>query len=948
MATQTVFAARCGATVRRSWRKALMRSAIRSKSLFVLLCALIAGITLSQIAEARFPHGGWVSRDFALIGNQLWVVSMEDGQGAGQMTLWAFDASPQAPTSNSSPSGPCVAPCEQRHVTTSIEQQMYSSPGISPDGGWVVFGTKDQKLQSVYNDGDQKVKSEWSAQRMAELRCDLCEGPLLGHKDRSLKEYNDEKKYTKKFCKTIKKDVNNPEHAEICSGQSEFFQAKPTNEEKAWFKDGFHSRPLHMTYDDRDVFVAVNVGGSNAAFLHILELDTNKKLQPFGWQSDPGASLHTNRIPFPLEGASGYLFDLIAHECEIGQAGCECTDNHSDCFKDDGKACGSDDSGCYFRFNRLYLAADDSDSKSPHPIREVELSGDAESPELKTIWSGPSGPLSSLKNFSDATEDPYPPHLDKSLQLGARLGGLVLEDVAISNRSQDDCGAIHGTWSDDGACQANLLVYNMNHGVAALALPPPGAGDDLVAPLVWARYLKQVHRTKPVQNRTRRDQNDVTSGNPIIYAEQRQGGVCPGGQARVYRLDAGTGRPSRAEVDSWPDSEYVEQCEIVDGKEECSWNSCKDLPVDEEVPPGCSGEFSSAFCLAADGEACVEAGFIADDHSPRPMFPGCYSEKIGNASFSSPMVNPQSGHIFFGSAKLGDPLYKVNPATPQSAWEFDPGQGPGVKQEGWIHNYSRVGWFDYGPKDGWRTNATFSADGETLYIGSAGGIVYAMDADEPCGLVRWCYDTRGLDSESGKPNGGYCDPRAIEANPDSQPTCCTDLLAEIPKDREPDLQYRRFAHQCATCWNADNELDTCNVVGVRKNETFPAEPLWNGTAKVSELDGGPPHYTFDRDDVVLSDLSDGDVIELQLFDDQGQPGTEICGYEWQWQRGGQSGFHTSFTEGRWDCSSTQESVAINVSDLGISGQPSVETRVRFALFDPLGNESIVWVKLKPL
>ena len=83
MATQTTLPARCGATVRRSWRNALIHSAIRSKNLFVLLCVLTAGITLSQTAEARFPHEGWVSRDFALIDDQLWVVSMEDGEGTG-------------------------------------------------------------------------------------------------------------------------------------------------------------------------------------------------------------------------------------------------------------------------------------------------------------------------------------------------------------------------------------------------------------------------------------------------------------------------------------------------------------------------------------------------------------------------------------------------------------------------------------------------------------------------------------------------------------------------------------------------------------------------------------------------------------------------------------------------------------------------------------------------
>ena len=174
-------------------------------------------------------------------------------------------------------------------------------------------------------------------------------------------------------------------------------------------------------------------------------------------------------------------------------------------------------------------------------------------------------------------------------------------------------------------------------------------------------------------------------------------------------------------------------------------------------------------------------------------------------------------------------------------------------------------------------------------------------------------------------------------------------MAEIPQNRsnERDLQYRRFAHQCATCWNAENELVACNVVGVRKTGAFAGETLWNGTDKVSELLGADPHYTFDRDDVVLF-YRDSDQLELKLFSDQGQPQAQICGYEWQWQRGGQSGFHTSFTEGRWDCSSTQGSVVINVSDLGISGPASIETRVRFALFDPLGNESIVWVKLKPL
>ena len=52
-----------------------------------------------------------------------------------------------------------------------------------------------------------------------------------------------------------------------------------------------------------------------------------------------------------------------------------------------------------------------------------------------------------------------------------------------------------------------------------------------------------------------------------------------------------------------------------------------------------------------------------------------------------------------------------------------------------------------------RSDAEFRAGGRRVNFGSAKGIVYGMDAEAGCGLVRWCMDTR-----SGQ--GGTCDARA--------------------------------------------------------------------------------------------------------------------------------------------------------------------------------------------
>jgi hypothetical protein len=196
-----------------------------------------------------------------------------------------------------------------------------------------------------------------------------------------------------------------------------------------------------------------------------------------------------------------------------------------------------------------------------------------------------------------------------------------------------------------------------------------------------------------------------------------------------------------------------------------------------------------------------------------PIFPACAGTKIGTVSFSSPVVSPRSGHIFFGGAHGGDPIWKVDPAHPQHSHEAGGAPSPPVAPHFYepsfagLRDYSKVGWLAYAPEDGWRTSAILSRDATMLHIGSAKGIVYGMEADAPCGLVRWCYDTRtgdGGDCRGTANADGTCTGAAPAA-------CCTAL-----RDDSVDEPCHRTAPTCKVCWDASNQPTTCYPLQVVK------------------------------------------------------------------------------------------------------------------------------------
>ena len=90
-----------------------------------------------QLAGARFPSGGWVSRDFTLVESggydTLFVAAMEDGEenqssNKDVMTLWAFCTDPADPAcvcTNPAdcPDPACQPPCKMRTEITSLENQ---------------------------------------------------------------------------------------------------------------------------------------------------------------------------------------------------------------------------------------------------------------------------------------------------------------------------------------------------------------------------------------------------------------------------------------------------------------------------------------------------------------------------------------------------------------------------------------------------------------------------------------------------------------------------------------------------------------------------------------------------------------------------------------------------------------------------------------------------------
>ena len=802
-------------------------------TLWLLVIAAMVVVGGVPPSEARFPHGGWVSRDLERVGDTLWVVSMEDGNGVAQMTAWSFclgekadceavclsdDDDDRSECSNVQPD--CKPPCKSRHVTGSESQQEYTSPGVSPDGDWVMFGTKDKVLHSFYWKGSTTgwVHSSWSAQRVAQDRCD--DGGLVGTK----------------FCKNQ--------------------LAQPTNDEKKPFASGFHARPLFLELPSGDkIFVAVNVGNNNEAYVHTFTVNNaDGKLQP--WK-DRNPNAQGDVFALRLAGATGYRFDPIEYQDSNGQ-------------------------------QRVLVAADDSGTDK-FPVRAIGFSIDAVfgcGPNVPCqLGEGPRVGGDTVRKGTDADGKTY-----KKVKPGARLGGVVLKDAQVGGGSTMD-----------------LLVYNLNKGVLAMDLGVGSGGDmSTWGEMKWYRPLDQVHRTKPTESPVNvdRDPNYVRGANPVLYVSQRQGGSCKGGQARVYRLDPGTG----------------EAFAQLDGN-------------DEPKVDGDNYEVDHSGICTGESTDCVARGYVEGEKFPRPMFPGCYEEKIGNASFSSPMVNPRSGHIFFGPAHSGDPIYKVDPRSPQRSWTLDSNLKPEKDQN--LRNYARVGWLDYAPTNGWRTNATFSGDHETMYIGSAGGIVYAMDADEPCGVVRWCYDTRGVEDPN-DPDGGYCDSTAA-----TNPECCQGLKDESSRARDLQLEHRRIAKQCASCWDQDNELNYCKIAGVR----HPGAPdfFWNGTEELS--DASAPH-DVERAPVLLS-LSGGSqtvTFKLQLAEADGSLVSNVRRIEAMNEDTGE--IFLDEAPNLVSLPGAEEYYELGVAVCaGSPGSPDPVESIRFGLFDNHGNESMVRVQV---
>ena len=228
----------------------------------------------------------------------------------------------------------------------------------------------------------------------------------------------------------------------------------------------------------------MNVGNNNEGYLHTFEIDpSNGQLQRF--QRFNKDLLMEGTPPLLLEDAQGFLFDLLP-------------DNTRGLL-------------------RVLVAADDSDNKTDFPVRAIGFN-EVDCDRATEVF---------IPCAISALQGPHKggSRVASHIKAGARLGGVILEDVVL-----------------DGGTQKDLLVYNLKNGVLAMSLEQADWGE-----MEWHRYLKQVHRTKPTLSRTDRDTNYQTTGNPILYIGQRQGGVCKGGQARVYRLDAGTGFPSDQE-----------------------------------------------------------------------------------------------------------------------------------------------------------------------------------------------------------------------------------------------------------------------------------------------------------------------------------------------------------------------------------------------------------------
>ena len=400
----------------------------------------------------------------------------------------------------------------------------------------------------------------------------------------------------------------------------------------------------------------------------------------------------------------------------------------------------------------------------------------------------------------------------KKISLAFRLGGTILENVDLD---PDPASETRG----------RLLVANATGGVVGICLddhdPADNATEDPASPYVQSGICdpgdclfvkrnnsgpgsgtEKTHRSRPTQSTNAREPRHVLGdpGVPVVYLS--------GQGSNLHRIDEynwsipsypGDAKPYYPTPENGTAYQY---CTLNTEPDEMPWQSFPVL-IDTDPP---IGEITSA-----DDK---------DASTPR-------------VSYSSPDPNPWTGHILYGAAHANDPIYRFDPACPQRStnddvrlWSYDQG---GVPQPNAIthhhcirgdvsqtYDYNDLGWFDYAPADGWRTNAVYTekprASAEPakrrVHIGSARSILYAFDADEPCGVVEWCYDT-----EDGTDPGGSC--AVTVGDPDGAPDCCTNLddTAYLTTDAK---RYRRRERSgddtCASCWDANNDLIACDTM----------------------------------------------------------------------------------------------------------------------------------------
>lgn len=267
---------------------------------------------------------------------------------------------------------------------------------------------------------------------------------------------------------------------------------------------------------------------------------------------------------------------------------------------------------------------------------------------------------------------------------------------------------------------------------------------------------------------------------------------------------------------------------------------------------GACGAGAAVYQLNPATGAIVNPGFAAIDDEP--LFPRCGGKKLPNVSYSSPVVSERTGNIFLGGAKGNDPIYRIDPANIQHNDDANAGEA---------YNYSKLGWFDYAPGNGWRTDVEFTSrnnrglpgNGQMLHIGSALGVVYGIVNEEGCGVVDWCYDTRSNE-------GGYCEVATCE-NPQNGSVLkpCCEMLRDDKADTA-ELECRRMADTCKTCWDGNEKpLADCNSAAT--TFTRPRRDLGgsNGLQNIA-----------DHEEISFADIYSADKTSYQAAAG-GQPAT---------------------------------------------------------------------------